>query len=178
MKKACVVLDTRYGNTEKIATSLESGLREAGIQTALTKVNEVVIDTLNQYDLICVGGPTQYRTASEAMQTFLESLKRVDLSGRMAFAFDTRRDSFLAGSAAKYIEEVLRKRGMKIINQSLSAIIVSPEPKKGRQDFESKDEWKEWRYKSETLRDGEEKKFEQVGVQIGKVLLQASSTHD
>ena len=29
--RACVVFDTRYGNTEKIARSLETGLKEAGV---------------------------------------------------------------------------------------------------------------------------------------------------
>lgn len=171
MMKACVVFDTRYGNTEKIARSLEAGLKEKGIQTACANVNEVVIDSLNQYDLICVGGPTQYRTASKTMQAFLESLTSVDLAGRSTFAFDTRRDSFVAGSAAKYIEDALRKRGMKIVSQRLSAMIVSPEPEKSKREFEDKEEWKEWRHRSERLQKGEESRFEQIGAQIGMTLL-------
>ena len=173
--RACVVFDTVYGNTEKIARALESGLIEAGIQTVCMNVKDVATDALNQYDLLCVGGPTQYRTASKVMQDFVGSLANVDLAGKPAFAFDTRRDSFLAGSAARYIEEGLRRRGMKIISPRMSAIIVSPEPEKEKQDFESKDEWKEWRHKGEGLREGEGKKFEQVGVQIGKILLRAAS---
>jgi flavodoxin len=114
MTKACIILDTRYGNTEKIARSVEAGLKETGIQTACTGVNEVV-DSLSQYDLICVGGPTQYRTASKAMQGFLDSLTSVDLAGKLAFAFDTRRDSLLAGSAAKYIEAGDENRQSEII---------------------------------------------------------------
>jgi flavodoxin len=169
--RACVIFDTLYGNTEKIAGALVAGLNEAGIKTDCTDVKDVSIDSLNQYDLLCVGGPTQYRTASRVIQDFMGSLAKVDLAGKPAFAFDTIRDSFLAGSAAKYIEEGLRKQGMRIVSQRMSAIIVSPEPEKGKQDFESKDEWKEWRHENECLREGEEKKFEQVGVQIGKVLL-------
>jgi flavodoxin len=175
---ACVVFDTLYGNTEKIARAIEAGLKEAGVQTVCVDVKDVSTGELNQYDLLCIGGPTQYRTASKAMQDFIESLASVDLAGKYAFAFDTRRDSFLAGSAAKYIEEGLRKRRMKIIKQKMSAIIVSTEPVKGEQDFQSKDEWKEWRHKSEGLRDGEEKRFEQVGVQIGKALLGAASQRE
>jgi flavodoxin len=172
--RACVIFDTLYGNTEKIARALEAGLNEAGIQTDCIDVKDVSTDALNQYDLLCVGGPTQYRTASKVMQDFMGSLAKVNLAGKSAFAFDTRRDSFLAGSAAKYIEEGLRKRGMKIAGQRMSAIIVSPEPEKGKQDFKSRDEWKEWRHENEHLREGEEKKFEQVGVQIGKALLRGA----
>jgi flavodoxin len=172
----CVILDTVYGNTEKIARALVAGLEEAGIQTVCTDVKDVSTGELTQCDLLCVGGPTQYRTASKAMQDFVGSLVSENLAGKPAFAFDTRRDSFLAGSAAKYIEGGLRKRRMKIVRQRMSAIIVSTEPEKGKQDFQSKQEWKDWRHKSEGLGDGEEKKFKQVGVQIGKALWGARGT--
>jgi flavodoxin len=113
---ACVIFDTRYGNTEKVARALEAGLAESGIQTNCMGVKDLTIGSLNQYDLICVGGPTQYRTASKSMQEFLDALAGTNLSGKMAFAFDTRRESFLAGSAAKYIEGKLRHQGLRIIN--------------------------------------------------------------
>lgn len=173
--KACVIFDTRYGNTEKIARALVAGLEEAGIQTACVNVKDFAVGSLSQYDLICVGGPTQYRTASEAMQGFLRSLRSVDLVGKAAFAFDTKRDLPLAGSAAKYIEEVLAKQGMKIVSRRASATMVSPQPERRKEEFEDKDEWKEWRHRSERLQEGEEKRFEQIGVQIGRFLLGAAS---
>jgi flavodoxin len=174
--EACVVFDTRYGNTEKIARALETGLKKAGIQTACANVKDVAVGSLGRYDLICVGGPTQYRTASETMQAFLESLRNVDLAGKAAFAFDTRRDSPLAGSAAKRIEEALAKRGMKVARQRTSATMVSSGPERGKQEFESEEEWKEWKHRNERLQEGEEGRFEQIGVQVGKSLLEAAST--
>jgi flavodoxin len=172
--KACVIFDTRYGNTEKIARALEAGLGEAGIQTVCVNVKDVDISSLNQYDLICVGGPTHYRTASETMVGFLKSLRRTDLAGRAAFAFDTRRGSPLAGSAARYIEEALTKQGMKIASQRASATMVNPEPERRKEEFENKDQWKEWKHKSERLQEGEERRFEQIGVQVGRSLPRAT----
>jgi flavodoxin len=169
--KALVVFDTLYGNTEKIARALEVGLREAGAETLCADVKDVSVGGLSQYDLLCVGGPTQYRTASKAMQDFVGSLDESALSGKAAFAFDTRRDSFWAGSAAKYIEDGLRKRGMEIVSQRASAMIVSLQPEKAKQDFGSKEQWKEWRHTNEGLREGEEKKFQRIGVQIGRAVL-------
>jgi flavodoxin len=169
--KACVIFDTLYGNTEKIARALEAGLERAGLQTVCADVKDVSTGDLNQFDLLCVGGPTQYRTASKTMQDFVRSLGEVNLADKPAFAFDTRRESFLAGSAAKYIEEGLRRQGMEIVSERMSAIIVSLQPEKGKQDFESKEDWKEWRHTNEALREGEEKKFEQLGVQIGRAIL-------
>ncbi len=172
--KACVTFDSRYGNTEKIAKSLATGLEEAGIRATCVGVSSVIVESLSEYDLICVGGPTQYRTASKAMQDFLGSLSKVDLSGKRAFAFDTKRDSLLAGSAAKYIEGALRNRGMRIVSQRQSAMIATPEAEMERRESESKDEWKERRHGSEKLLGGEGGRFEQIGRQVGRALLEAA----
>jgi flavodoxin len=171
--RACVIFDTRYGNTEKVARALETGLRESGIQTNCLSVKDLSVGSLNQYDLICVGGPTQYRTASKSMQEFLDALADVKLSGKQAFAFDTRRESFLAGSAAKYIEEKLRRQGLKMISRIESAIIVSSGPERRKDEFRDKDEWKEWKHRNEGLREGEENRFEQIGAHIDKALATA-----
>jgi flavodoxin len=169
--KACVIYDTRYGNTEKIARSIENGLKGTGIETSCVNVRDVEPSSLKQYDLICVGGPTQHQTASETMQDFLRSLEKAKLSGKLGFAFDTRRDSFLAGSSAKFIEDRLQKFGLKMAGERVSAIIIDPEPEEKRRESESKDEWKERRHGRERLQDGEEKRFEQVGTQIGAALV-------
>ena len=78
--KAIIVFDTRYGNTEKIAKSFETGLKEAGVQTACINVKDVAVDSLKQYDLICVSAPTEAFTASKPMKQFLGKLKSTDLS--------------------------------------------------------------------------------------------------
>jgi len=168
--RACVIFDTRYGNTEKVARALEAGLIESGIQTNCLGIKDLTIGSLNQYDLICVGGPTQYRTASKSMQEFLNAVADVKLSGKLAFAFDTRRESFMAGSAANYIEGKLRRLGLRIISQNESAMIVSSGPERRKDEFSDKDEWKEWKHKNEGLREGEEKRFVRIGTMIGKAL--------
>jgi len=175
--RACVIFDTRYGNTEKVARALEAGLTESGIQTNCVGIKDLSIGSLNQYDLICVGGPTQYRTASKSMQEFLDAVADVKLSGKLAFAFDTRRESFLAGSAAKYIERKLCHQGLRIISQNASAIIISSGPERRKDEFRDKDEWKEWKHRNVGLREGEEKRFEQIGVTIGKALASPDDTN-
>jgi len=168
--KACVVFDTRYGNTEKIARSLEAGLKTARVETSCVNEKDASQDLLGNFDLICVGGPTHHRTASEPMQTFLRSLKGADLSDKLTFAFDTRRDSPLAGSAAKFIEGRLRGLGSKVVIQRVSAIILDPPPEGGRQPSENKDDWKERRHRTARLRDGEEERFREIGSMMGVAL--------
>lgn len=169
-RRCIVIFDSKYGNTEKIARSLETGLKGMGFETACINVKDVAVDSLEQFDLICVGGPTQYRTTSPPMQTFLSNLKTAKVAGKQGFAFDTRRDSYFAGSAAANIEERLREIGLKIVMPRSSAIIVSSEVEKKKSDFENKDEWKEWKRKSVELCEGEEERFEQVGSQLRAVV--------
>lgn len=60
--------------------------------------------------------PTQFLTASKSMKDFLLRLEARGFAGRNGFAFDTRYDGFMAGSAAKYIEKRLETTGIQIIN--------------------------------------------------------------
>ena len=148
--KACVIFDTRYGNTEKVAKSLESGLKEAGIETVCGNAREIAIDSLRQCDLICIGAPTEQFTAYKPIKSFLQGLSK-DLSGKFGFAFDTRIDSRFSGSAASYIEKRLDSLGLTIIVPRESAFVFGPRPSK--------------------LVEGEEKRFETIGKEIGIALV-------
>jgi hypothetical protein len=48
--------------------------------------------------------------------------------------------------------------------------MVGPGSERGKDEFRDKDEWKEWKHRNEGLREGEEKRFEQIGAMIGKAL--------
>jgi flavodoxin len=152
--KACIIFDTRYGNTEKIARSFETGLKQAGVQTVCINAKDVAIDSLKQYDLICVGAPTEAFTVYKPMKEFLATLKSVDLSGKCGFAFDTKVDSRLSGSAAKFIEKELSNKGLQIIAPRESALVFGVKKEEG----------------GARLKEGEEKRFEQIGTQVGTAL--------
>jgi flavodoxin len=154
--KAIVIYDTRYGNTEKIAKSFETGLKQARIQTLCANAKDVDVDSLKQYDLICVGAPTEAFSASKPMKEFLGKLKSIDLSGKHGFAFDTKLDSRLSGSAAKHIEKELNNLGLQIIAARESAIVSSSKERGA--------------IAGATLKEGEEKRFEQIGTQVGTAL--------
>jgi flavodoxin len=154
--RACVIFDTRYGNTEKIAKSFETGLKEAGIQTICVNTRDVAVDSLMQYDLICVGAPTEAFTVYKPMKEFLAKLKSIDLSGKCGFAFDTKLDSRFSGSAAKFIEKELSNKGLQIIASRESAIVFSLKERGAATGAR--------------LKEGEERRFEQVGLQVGSAL--------
>ena len=145
MKRAIVIYDTKFGNTEKIATALARGMEKQGVRVDCVKTDEVDIDKLVEYDLLAIGGPTHAFSISKPMKAFLEKLKRVDFKGKKAFAFDTKYKSWWAGSAGKGIEKTLKRLGMSIVKPHASAIVTGSEG---------------------PLQDGMEEMFEQIGSEM------------
>ena len=151
--KSIIIFDTRFGNTGKIATSLEKGLKRTGIETTCKNVGEVDPGTLKDYDLICLGAPTEAFSSSKPMKEFFTKLNNYDLSGKYGFAFDTKISSRLSGSAAKYMENRFNNLKLHPTVQRESAVVSSI--REGGKIVGAK------------LKDGEEERFEQIGLQVG-----------
>jgi flavodoxin len=144
MKMAIVVYDTKFGNTEKIAKSLASGMNERGIEVDCVKVGDVQINKLTEYNLIAIGGPTHGFGMSKPIKEFIEKFNHIDLRDKKAFAFDTKNRGRW-GSAAKGIEKRLKGIGMNIVKPCDSAIVMGL---KG------------------PLQDDMERKFKQIGAEL------------
>jgi flavodoxin len=151
---AAVVFASRFGTTEVVARAFERGLKEAGVETFCARTSEFPPQTLGNYDLICLGGPTEVFTATKQVKDFLNAMGGASMEGRFGFAFDTKLDSRMSGSAAKYIEHALDDRGLHMIAERESAIVTSR--KEGG------------RIVGAVLRDGEESRFEQLGARVGR----------
>jgi flavorubredoxin len=148
--EAWVVYDSLYGNTEKVAKALATGLESGGANVEVAKVDAVKFDALGEVDLLCVGSPVHGWNASKPVQEFLERLKRVEsLSGKKAFAFDTKMKSRLAGNAGGKIEKKLKDLGLTILRHSESAIV------KGTKG---------------PLEESAEETFKQIGAELAKML--------
>ena len=123
MSKAIVIYDTKFGNTKMVAKALAEGMREHGVNVDCVKVDEAAVGKLGEYDLLAIGGPTHGFGPSGPIKGLLQEMKNVDVSGKKAFAFDTKFKARLAGSAAKGIEKRLKKLGMSIVKSPASAIV-------------------------------------------------------
>jgi len=152
---------TRFGTTEVVARAFERGLKEAGMDTFCARTRDITPSSLHDFDLICLGGPTEVFTATKELKEFLNSMGGIDMDGKFGFAFDTKLDSRMSGSAAKYIEHALDDKGLHMIADRQSAIVTS-----------QKDGGK---IVGADLREGEEKRFEELGVRIGKATEEALS---
>ena len=150
MGKALVVYHSVYGNTEKVARALAKGLEDGGVDVDCLRVDAVEFDKLSGYDLLVVGSPVHGWNASPSIEEFLEVLKNVDgLSGKKAFAFDTKMKSRLAGSAGGKIEEKLKRLGFKIVKPYVSAVVKGSEG---------------------PLEEGTEETFRQIGSELARML--------
>lgn len=153
MKKAVVIYDSRFGNTEKIARALARGMEKQDVKVDCFKVDKVDVQKRVEYDFLAVGGPTHMLGMSEPMKEFLENLNTVDISGKKGFCFDTRNQSrfnrFDLNSAAKRIEKRMKKMKVKMIKPRKSAIV------EGREG---------------PLEEGMEEMFEQIGVEIAELI--------
>ncbi len=150
-----VLFTSRYGNTERISRSLETGLKGAGIEGFCQGAEECAIDSLEQYDLICLGAPTEWLSAPKPIKEFIGKLNDAGLAGKSSFAFDTKLGRPLSGSASGYIEKELGKLGLRAIAQRESAIVYATGSGMS----------------SMRLKDGEEQRFEEIGHRIGSTLL-------
>jgi hypothetical protein len=93
------------------------------------------------------------------MKEFLGKLKSIDLSGKYGFAFDTKLDWRLSGSAAKFIEKELNNLGLEVIAPHESAIVFTLKERGA--------------ITGARLKEGEEKRFEQIGLQVGTITAQS-----
>ena len=157
--RAAVFFATRFGTTEIVARAFERGLKEAGMETVCARTSDVAPVLLHDCDLICLGGPTEVFTATREVKEFLSAMGGIDMNGKFGFAFDTKLDSRMSGSAAKYIEHALDDGGVHLIADRQSAIVTS------RKDG--------GKIVGADLREGEEKRFEELGIRIGKATEEA-----
>jgi flavorubredoxin len=146
-----------FGNTEKIARALARGLIENGVETECLNLNAVDPEKLWDYRLVAIGAPTMMFTASNPSKEFLARLEGKSFKGRYGFAFDTRLDSRLSGSAAKYIENKLREVDFEILEGRASAIVNRTKDTKNPGGVELSAE--------------EETHFERLGASIAEELI-------
>ena len=150
MAKALVVYYSMFGNTEKVANALATGLKSGGVEVEVVKVDSVKFEELAQVDLLCIGSPVQAWNMAKPVKEFVERLKSVEgLKGKKGFAFDTKIKGRLAGGATGKIEGKLKDLGLTIARPGESAIV------KGREG---------------PLEETAEEKFKQIGAELAKTL--------
>ena len=123
-RSAVVVYGSRFGNTRRVAEALARGISQVhGVQVLCVGIEDVPRGTVENCDLLAIGGPTEMFTASKPMKAFLEGVTTARLEGKRAFVFETKLNGRLYGSAAKYIGRRLEQFGMHIVRPPVTAFV-------------------------------------------------------
>lgn len=139
--KSVVVFDTRSGNTRRVAEAIAAALAEFGDVRTLA-AQDASATVWEHCDLLVVGGPTEGRHATPAVQAFFDRLPANALRGIAAVAFDTRLDwpRLISGSAAADIHHWLRETGADVIAPDES-FLVTTEPRLKEAELERAPIW-------------------------------------
>lgn len=73
MVKALVVYDSMTGHTEKMAEAIGDGMKEAGLEVEVKKVDNTSLDDLVAADAIVMGSPTYFSTVTAKMKAFIDN---------------------------------------------------------------------------------------------------------
>lgn len=155
MKQAAAVYGSRFGNNEKLAQALKTGMVNTGLSINTMKTGDFDPRTLPRYDLICVGGPTHVARMSNPLKSFFTEIKTIDLGGKKGFCYGTRMESRMNvldinGSATK-IERKLKRKGVHMLVPAVNVIV------EGREGL---------------LVPGSEKRFINLGAELGEMMSQ------
>ena len=86
-----VIYDTVFGNTEKIAQQIGSGMQSKAF-VQVVKVNDVTPVQIQETDYLIIGSPTRGFKATESISELVKRLLQTKLEGKQIAVFDTRLD--------------------------------------------------------------------------------------
>lgn len=120
MRKVAIVYVTQTGETKNMADAIAEGVRSAGGEADVLDMTEITdVHSLDGYDAIAVGSPTQEAKEVPAATDFLDALVAAKITGKYAAAFG----SYGWSGEAPYILGLRLERecGMKMVAEPLKA---------------------------------------------------------
>ena len=122
--KAMVVYDSKWGNTQKIAEAIASGI---GGGTKALRVGDLESTVIADKELLVLGCPVIIGKPSKPMQEYLKSVAKSLKGGPKIAVFDTRMTSEAAkkyGYAADQMISDFKKQGCNLVSEPKGFIVV------------------------------------------------------
>lgn len=149
--RGLVVYDSVYGNTEKIAEAISSGIAISN-EVETLHVKRVDHKAIKSFDLLVVGSPTHGGRPTPDVQAFLNKIGESALYGVQVAAFDTRFSAkdqniglrFLMraiGYAADKIARKLKALGGQLVLSAEGFIVIDREGPLKEGELERAAEW-------------------------------------
>jgi flavodoxin len=111
MKKVLVVFDSTYGNTEKLAREIASGIVETGkAECTVIGISEVNSHDIGSFDGVLLGGPIHMFRAARGLRGAVKNALKQGLRGKLVGAFETYQAPGHAGRAVRFVEEEVAEK--------------------------------------------------------------------
>ncbi len=154
--KCCVIYDSQYGNTEKIAQAIARALASQE-KVLIRKAGEALSSSLEGVELLVVGSPTQRFSTLIGVSEFLNGISPGSLKGVKVAAFDTRltiqkinstpvlgffvKRAGAKAYAAKHIADALTKKGGELVAEPEGFFVKDTEGPLVEGELERAEDW-------------------------------------
>ena len=175
--RVLVAYGSRFGNTQRVAEALARGLRRTpGVEVECRPIEEVTGEMVRRAGLLAIGGPTEIFSAARPMKQFLSRIPPGDVRGKRGFAFETRVDAPLAGSAGRFIEHWFTRNEVVLLRRRATARVRGMTPsERAVYGHEGAPAWAKPRHAApasppgplDLLFPGTEAEFEEIGIKLG-----------
>jgi len=122
--KVIILYDSKFGNTKKVAMSLNRGLESGGLHVDSISIQDFDISKLKNYDIVGIGSPTHNRGLSKPMKVFLSKIKHINLKDKKGFIFETKFSVPFSGSSAKKITKYLNTMKIEVLYPKITANVL------------------------------------------------------
>ncbi len=108
MAKILIVYYSRSGNTKKMASLIESGVKTEGVEVELKDVSKTKAEELLNYDGIIIGSPTYYGSMAAEIKKLLDDSVSFhgQLEGKVGAAFSSAAN--IGGGNETTITDILK----------------------------------------------------------------------
>ena len=142
MAKVIVIFASTIGNTEALAQSVASGLKESGMEVTIKDVATAKVDELASYDLVVLGSST-WDGLNDDFEDFYQKMAGLPLAGKKAAVFGpgdsgNYPDTFC--ESVDVLEERLKQCGADMVTEPLKI----DRPMGEEMDEAAKEEAKTW----------------------------------
>jgi len=150
--KSLVVYDSLFGNTEKVARTVQNALQTAKHQAKISHVTSISPNELSKYDLLVVGSPTHGGRPTPEINSFLQSIPTDTNHPFKVAVYDTRMDPIsvnkglqllmsLIGFAAPKMAKSLKQKGVKLAGEPAGFIVEDREGPLRTGELERVEQW-------------------------------------
>ena len=119
MTAVAIVVESKYGNTAKVAEAIAKGLNESGLEdVTISRTREADVAQIARADVILVGSPNHAGGPMRSVKKLMRRMSTNDLSNKQVAFFDTY--------MGKDIGKAVRKMEAEISSRSPKARVLTP----------------------------------------------------